>query len=98
MIKVEIDYLTEVDKSVPLPEPQNHFHFHPVVVDEALIVTAAFGPEIAMDEPNSDCIGPKLSVWQCLQTASVAQQVNEFGHVLMRRAANSKPVWDSAAI
>src|SRR5262245_52997748 len=68
----------------------------PVVVDEAFIVAAAFGPEITGDKPNSDPIGPELPLFYSLHRAPRAEQANEFGHMLT--AWDRKPVRDLATI
>src|SRR5262245_42798990 len=67
----------------------------PVVVDEAFIVAAAFGPEITGDKPNSDPIGPELPLFYSIHRAPRAEQANEFGHML---TAWDRPVLDLATI
>ncbi len=48
MVEIVVGKSTQIDDSVSLGKSQDHVRFHPIHVEQSLVVAARFHPEVAM--------------------------------------------------
>ena len=94
MVKVVVDHFSEIHKRVLLAETSYHVRLHPIEVNEILIVSVTFVPEIPMQEPDANLITPKRSLSWCSIRKQATTRVYQSLNVSKWRAHGRKLIGD----